>query len=256
MATAEQGPALQISGLSKRFGATIAVDQVNLTVPRGSFFGLVGLNGAGKTTTLSMSVGLLRPDRGSVRILGIDVWNDPVRAKTLFGVLPDGLSLPERLTGREVLTFLGLLRGLDERTVVERAQELLDVLDLTDSENTLVINYSTGMRKKIALATALLHGPRVLVLDEPFEAVDPVSAANIKAILKRFVARGGSVIFSSHVMATVEQLCDSLAVMNHGRIVTSGPIETVRAGLSLEDRFLTLVGERATGSEGLAWLAP
>jgi ABC-2 type transport system ATP-binding protein len=251
-----QPAALEVLGLYKRFDGTIAVDHIDLSVPHSSFFGLVGLNGAGKTTTLSMSVGLLRPDGGSASIFGIDVWDDPVEAKALFGVLPDGLSLPERLTGREVLTFLGLLRGLDETTVAQRAQELLEILDLTGAESTLVINYSTGMRKKIALATALLHGPRLLVLDEPFEAIDPVSAANIQFILKRFVANGGSVIFSSHVMATVEQLCDSLAVLHQGRVIAAGSLDVVRAGLSLEERFIALVGARIGSQEGLTWLAP
>jgi ABC-2 type transport system ATP-binding protein len=247
-------PALQVSGLVKRFGETLAVDHIDLTVPRRSFFGLVGMNGAGKTTTLSMAVGLLRPDAGSAHIAGVDVWADPVRAKTLYGVLPDGLSLPERLTGREVLTFLGLLRGLEPQTVQRRAQQLLEVLDLTHAESTLVIDYSTGMRKKIALATALLHAPRLLVLDEPFEAVDPIAAANIKVILQRFVARGGSVIFSSHVMPLVEQLCDALAVIHHGRVIAAGPLDEVRQGESLEQRFLGLVAGSRSGQQGLAWL--
>ncbi|MGW4792264.1 ABC transporter ATP-binding protein, partial [Nonomuraea sp. NPDC004297] len=176
-------PALEIKGLSKTFGDNTAVDHVDLSVPQGSFYGLVGQNGAGKTTTLSMAVGLLRPDAGSARIFGADVWTDPAKAKQLVGVLPDGMAMPERLTGREVLTYLGLLRGLSKEVVAERAEELLSVLELDSAEKTLVIEYSTGMRKKIGLATALLHAPRLLVLDEPFEAVDPVSAATIKTIL-------------------------------------------------------------------------
>jgi ABC-type uncharacterized transport system ATPase subunit len=147
-----QAPALQLEGLLKRFGDTTAVDHVDLTVPRGSFFGLVGPNGAGKTTSLSMAVGLLRPDAGSARIFGVDVWADPVRAKRLIGVLPDGMALPERLTGRELLTYLGLLRGLDEATVARRAQQLLEVLELDEVERAVVIDYSAGMRKKITLA--------------------------------------------------------------------------------------------------------
>jgi ABC-2 type transport system ATP-binding protein len=198
-------PALELDGLRKAFGDRTAVDSVGLTVAPGSFYGLVGPNGAGKTTTLSMAVGLLRPDAGSSLVFGVDVWESPQRAKAMLGVLPDGLALPEQLTGRELLSYLGQLRGLDRDTAARRAGELLDVLELGgDTERTLVINYSSGMRKKIGLATALLHAPRLLVLDEPLESVDPFSAATVKRILARFVARGGSVLLSSHVMALVE----------------------------------------------------
>jgi ABC-2 type transport system ATP-binding protein len=247
--------ALELAGLLKRFGGTVAVDHIDLEVPAGSFFGLVGPNGAGKTTSLLMAVGLLRPDGGTVRIFGRDVWADPVGAKALIGVLPDGMALPERLTGREILRYLGLLRGLPAAVVEQRTDELLGVLELDHAEDTAVIDYSTGMKKKITLATALLHSPRLLLLDEPFEAVDPVSAATIRTILQRFVAAGGSVIFSSHVMALVERLCDHLAVIDKGRVVTSGPLDAVRGSQSLEDAFVGIVGARAGGAEGLAWLA-
>jgi ABC-2 type transport system ATP-binding protein len=251
----DAAPALEIQGLYKRFGATVAVDDLWLSVPRGSFFGLVGPNGAGKTTSLSMAVGLLRPDAGEVRIFGLDVWRDPVRAKELVGVLPDGLSLPERLTGRELLTYTALLRGLDRATAAERAAELLGVLELAEAERTLVIDYSAGMRKKIGLATALIHAPKLLVLDEPFEAVDPVSASTIRTILARFVAAGGAVVLSSHVMELVEKLCDHVAVITRGRVVASGAVADVRGGGSLEQAFVHLVGGRTGGTEGLSWLA-
>lgn len=254
-AAGEHAPALQLTGLYKRFGETVAVDHVDLAVPRGSFFGLVGPNGAGKTTALSMAVGLLRPDDGTAQIFGVDLWRDPVRAKALIGVLPDGLALPERLTGRELLTYIGLLRGLDAVTVARRAEELLALLGLTKAEQTLVIDYSTGMRKKIGLATALLHAPTLLVLDEPFEAVDPVSAATVRTILQRFVTSGGSVVFSSHVMALVEQLCDHVAVISGGQVAATGPLAQVRDGKSLEEAFMDLVGVQTGGQEDLAWLA-
>jgi ABC-2 type transport system ATP-binding protein len=182
------------------------------------------------------------------------VWADPVAAKQLVGVLPDGLALPERLTGRELLNYLGLLRGLDRATVAARAQELLAVLELTEAEGTLVADYSAGMRKKITLATALLHTPRLLVLDEPFEAIDPVSAATIRTILRRFVEGGGSVVLSSHVMALVEQLCDHVGVIAKGRLAAAGTLEEVRGQGSLEDAFVRLVGARIS-TEGLSWLA-
>lgn len=248
-------PALEFSDLYKRFGDHVAVNHINLTVPQGSFFGLVGPNGAGKTTSLSMAVGLLRPDGGSARIFGRDVWIEPVEAKSLIGVLPDAMALPDRLSGREVLTYLGLLRGLTRDVVEQRTDELLQVLDLASAENTVVVDYSTGMRKKITLATALLHSPKLLVLDEPFEAVDPVSAATIRNILQRFVASGGSVVFSSHVMALVESLCDHVAVIAKGRVEAWGSLEDVRGGQSLEDAFVHIIGARANGTEGLSWLA-
>jgi ABC-2 type transport system ATP-binding protein len=244
-----------LSGLRKAFGNKVAVDRVDLVVPAGSFFGLVGPNGAGKTTSLSMAVGLLRPDYGTAQIFGVDVWADPERAKSLVGVLPDGLSVPERLTGRELLTYLGLLRGIDPATVAGRAHELLGVFELLEAERTLVIDYSAGMRKKIGLAMALLHAPRLLVLDEPFEAVDPVSAATIRTILQRFVASGGAVVLSSHVMALVEQLCTHVAVITRGAVVAAGAVADVRGEGSLEERFVQLVGGRTGGAEGLSWLA-
>ncbi|WP_042382340.1 ABC transporter ATP-binding protein [Streptacidiphilus melanogenes] len=253
--TGDSVPALRLRGLTKRFGEVVAVNSMDLTVPQGSFFGMVGPNGAGKTTALSMAVGLLRPDEGHAEVFGHDVWSDPIGAKSLIGVLPDGLALPDRLTGREVLTYLGLLRGMDRETVARRAGELLEVLELDGAEGTAVVDYSTGMRKKITLATALLHGPRLLLLDEPFEAVDPVSAATIRTILQRFVSGGGSVIFSSHVMALVEQLCDRVAVVSGGRVEAAGTLDDVRGSQSLDEAFVHIVGARTGGAEGLSWLA-
>jgi len=242
-------------GLSKRFGDTVAADRVDLVVPSGSFYGLVGPNGAGKTTSLSMAVGLLRPDTGTARVLGLDVWSDPERAKALVGVLPDALSYPERLTGRELLTYVGLLRGLARRVVAERTEELLSVLGLAEARDNLVVDYSTGMRKKIGLAAALLHAPRLLVLDEPFEAVDPVSAATIRTILARLVVSGGTVIFSSHVMPLVERLCSHVAVIARGKVLVAGTLAEVRAGRALDDVLVDLLHADIGGAEGLVWLA-
>jgi len=255
LADAEGVPALRIAGLAKSFGDTAAVSDVELTVGSGSFLGLVGPNGAGKTTLLSMAIGLLHPDRGTAFVLGQDVWSKSgsVKAKQLIGALPDGLALPQRLTGTELLSYLGLLRGMPEDVVRERAAELLDVLDLAHAGRTLIADYSTGMRKKIGLASALLHGPRVLVLDEPFEAVDPVSAAVVRAILDGFLAAGGTVVMSTHVMALVEQVCDQVAVMAHGRILRTGTLSAVRGGQTLEAAFADLVG--AAPTRGLSWFA-
>ena len=256
--TAESAPwALELKGLRRVFGDKVAVDDLDLNVPHGSFFGVVGPNGAGKTTALSMAVGLLRPSAGEAFVQGINVWSDPVEAKRRLGVLPDGLALPERLTGGELLTYWGRFRGLPKDVVASRVAELLRVLELQEAEQlgTLVGEYSTGMRKKIGLATALLHTPRVLVLDEPYEAVDPVSAQVLTRILRRFAAAGGSVVISSHVMALVEQLCDRVAIVAQGVVVAAGTLDEVRGGASLEDRFVELVGAPEIEDKELAWIA-
>lgn len=248
--------AVRTERLLKSFGHQVAVGGVDLVVPRGSFAGLVGPNGAGKTTTLSMVTGLLRPDGGVVHIDGLDVWRDPAQVKARIGVLPEGLRLFERLSGRELLSYNGQLRGIPKAEVEQRAEGLLRVMDLTESADKLVVDYSTGMRKKIGLAAALLHNPRVLFLDEPFEGVDPVSANTLVEVLRRYTASGSTVVFSSHVMELVERLCDWVSVMNRGQIVAQGPLDGVRAGRSLNEAFLALVGARGggEGKEGLSWL--
>ncbi|MFG1676278.1 ABC transporter ATP-binding protein [Micromonospora sp. NPDC049282] len=251
----DQHPALHLRGLAKRFDTKVAVAGVDLAVPTGSFYGLLGPNGAGKTTTLSMAVGLLRPDAGEARVLGYDVWADPVRAKSLLGVMPDGVRLFDRLSGAELLAYHGLLRGMDPAVVDQRAAELLDVLALSDAGRTLVVDYSAGMKKKIGLACALLHGPRLLVLDEPFEAVDPVSAALIRDILHRYVTGGGTVVFSSHVMEVVERLCSHVAILADGTIKRVGTLTEVRGDRSLEDVFVEVVGGRTATGEELSWLS-
>ncbi|MEV5240934.1 ABC transporter ATP-binding protein [Streptomyces cinnamoneus] len=249
-------PAVRIEGLWKRFGEQTAVAGVDLEIPAGQFIGLVGPNGAGKTTTLSMVTGLLRPDSGRVEIAGRDVWQDPAAVKARIGVLPEGLRMFERLSGRELLACTGRLRGLPGDEVDKRATQLLDVLDLAGSQHKLVIDYSTGMRKKIGLAAALLHNPEVLFLDEPFEGVDPVSAQTIRKVLERYTASGATVVFSSHVMELVESLCSWVAVLAAGRIRAHGPIAEVRGEApTLQDAFLSLVGGRAgADGENLDWL--
>ena len=246
--------ALSLSGLTKTFGAKRAVDGLDLEVRRGCMFGLVGPNGAGKTTTLSMATGLLRPDAGTARVLDRDVWTDPAAAKALMGVLPDGVRLFDRLTGAELLRYVGLLRQVPAADIASRSAELLDALGLREDRDTLVVEYSAGMTKKIGLACALIHAPRLLVLDEPFEAVDPVSGEGIRTILRGYARSGGTVVLSSHVMELVESLCDELAVVDRGRVLAGGTVEDVRAGSTLQQRFLDLVGFQAGGEEGLAWL--
>ena len=246
-------PAIEIRGLTKAFGQKVAVDRINLDIPSGSFYGLVGRNGAGKTTTISMVTGMLMPSEGTAYVRGIDMWAEPLKAKAHLGVLPDGVHLFDKLTGEQLITYSGYLHGIDKETVASRVKDLLTAMDLTDAAGRAVADYSAGMTKKIALAAALVHAPSVLILDEPFEAVDPVSAANIQDILRGFVASGGTVIISSHVMDLVQRLCDHVAVMDSGRILAAGTVDEVRAGMSLEERFVQLVGGR-TSSEGLSWL--
>lgn len=252
-APSQTGAAVEIRGLAKLFDDKVAVDRINLTIPSGSFYGLVGRNGAGKTTTISMVTGMLQPTEGTALIRGIDMWSEPLKAKAHLGVLPDGVHLFDKLTGEQLITYSGYLHGIDKETVDSRVKDLLAAMDLTDAAGRAVADYSAGMTKKIALAAALIHAPSVLILDEPFEAVDPVSAANIQDILRGFVASGGTVVISSHVMDLVQRLCDHVAIMDSGRILAAGTVDEVRAGVSLEERFVQLVGGR-TSSEGLSWL--
>ena len=247
-------PAVVIRGLWKRFDAKVAVAGIDLDIPHSCFFGLVGPNGAGKTTTIRMLTALLRPDAGQVWVEGHDVWQDPVGAKARIGVLPDEFKLFDRLTGVELLNYCGLLRGMAPTVVAERTTDLLGVLDLVNDADTLVVDYSTGMRKKIALAAALLHAPNVLFLDEPFESVDPIATRTIRTVLERYTDTGGTVVFSSHVMEVVERLCDRVGVMHQGRLIAEGATEELRAGRRLEDVFVDLVGARPTDTGALAWL--
>ena len=244
---------LAVSGLHKSFGRTVAVSGIDLEVRAGSFFGIVGPNGAGKTTTLSMVTGLLRPDAGTVTVNGIDVWGSPMAAKRIIGVLPDRLRLFDRLTGAQLLYYSGVLRGLDDVTVRQRAADLATAFGLEDALNRLVADYSAGMTKKIALACAMIHSPRLLVLDEPFESVDPVSAVNVTEILQKYVASGGTVVLSSHGMDLIQRVCDRVAIIVEGAVLASGTIDEVRGEKTLEERFIELAGGRKV-AEGMEWL--
>ena len=245
--------AVSIRGLYKQFGEKIAVNGLALDIPVGSFYGLVGPNGAGKTTTLNMVTGMLIPDYGSAMILGADVWSDVNHAKRIIGVMPQPDQIFDRLTGLQLLVYAGMLRNMRRDEVTGRAQDLLNAFDLADAANTMVTDYSAGMTKKICLAAAMIHSPRILVLDEPFESVDPVSSANLRDILAEYAQTGGTVIISSHVMSLVQRMCTHVAVINQGQVRAAGTVTEVAAGEDLEDRFLDLVGGRH-GAAHLAWL--
>lgn len=246
-------PALSLRGITKIFGDTRAVDGIDLTVPAGTFYGIVGPNGAGKTTTLSMIAGLLRPDRGAISVNGVDAAEDPLSAKRAMGVLPDRLRTFDRLTGRQLLYYYGILRGLPPAVVESRTADLARAFDLTDALGRVVADYSAGMTKKVMLAGAMIHSPRLLVLDEPFEAVDPVSSAIILDILGAYVAHGGTVVLSSHGMELVERVCTRVAVIVAGQVLAEGTIDEVRGELTLEQRFIELAGG-LSDVEGLEWL--
>jgi ABC-2 type transport system ATP-binding protein len=246
-------PAIEVRGLRKSFGDKEAVAGIDLQIAPGSFAGLIGPNGAGKTTSLSMMTGLLRPDAGQVLINGLDAWGDPVAAKAVIGVVTAEARLFERLSGAEMLEYAGRLRGMPADEARSRATQLLDVLDLAGEAKRLVADYSTGMRKKTSLGCALIHNPEVLFLDEPLEGVDPISADVIRRLLTRFVGSGSTVLFSSHVMELVEQVCDHVSIIDQGTIVATGTTQEIRGNKTLQQAFVDLVGSKAS-EEGLTWL--
>lgn len=242
------------------FGQKTAVNHLNLAVKRGEFFGFLGPNGAGKSTTIKMFTGLLRPTAGQTYVGGVSVWQDPLQARALMGVLPEYLNLYERLSGREFLTFAGHMYGVSKIDIQRRSEELLQVLTLSNDADKLVIDYSVGMRKKIALAAALIHRPQVLFLDEPFEGIDPVSSRVIREILNDLTRHGTTVFFSSHIMEVVERLCTRVGIINQGVLVAEGTLDELRSRASgdgrdatLEDVFMNIIGVRDEG-HNLSWL--
>ncbi len=250
--------------LRRTFGALVAVDNLDLKVERQQFYGFLGPNGAGKSTTIKMLTGLLRPTSGQIRIMGMDLAQNSVAVKARIGVVPEGLALFERLTGAQLLNFVGRMYGLDREVAAERTAELLEFMDLKDSANKLVADYSHGMKKKTALAAAVIHGPAVLFLDEPFEGVDAIAATTLKRLLQRFISHGGTVFLTSHVLEVVERLCTHIGIIRQGRMVAAGSLEELRAGvrvaghegsaLTLEEIFLQVVGGSKQDAEVLDWL--
>ncbi|MEO6236505.1 MAG: ABC transporter ATP-binding protein [Vicinamibacterales bacterium] len=249
--------AVETRGLARVFGSKRAVDGIDLQVPAGSLYGFLGPNGAGKSTTIKCLTGLLRPSAGEIRILGLDPLADPVEIKRRVGVVPEDLALFDRLTAAETLSFVAQVHGIPSDTFKPRSTDLLSLMDLTSAATTLVSDFSHGMRKKLALAAALLPAPRLLFLDEPFEGIDVVASRQIKDLLHSFVGRGGTVFLTSHILEIVERLSTHIGVIANGRIVAQGRIEDVRAGAhgqgTLEELFIQLVGGERPAAD-LQWL--
>jgi ABC-2 type transport system ATP-binding protein len=263
-------PAIATEALTRRFGELVAVQDVDLQVAPGQFFGFLGPNGAGKSTTIKMLTGLLAPSSGRIRILGLDFQDNPVEVKRQIGVVPEGMALFGRLTGAEYLNFVGRMYGLDRDTAAQRAGELLDFMQLADQPKKLVTDYSHGMQKKLALAAAVIHGPKVLFLDEPFEGVDAVAAGTLKSMLQSMIARGATIFLTSHVLEIVERLCSHVAIIQRGKLVAQGSLDELRSTgveahvgeegapaqvekLTLEQIFLRAVGG-ARAEQELSWL--
>jgi len=280
------GPAIATEHLTRRFGDLVAVQDVNLRVAPGQFFGFLGPNGAGKSTTIKMLTGLLAPTSGRMQILGIDLTQDSVEVKRQIGVVPEGMALFGRLTGSEYLNFVGRMYGLDRVTAAKRTAELLDFMQLVDQPKALVTDYSHGMQKKLALAAAVIHGPKILFLDEPFEGVDAIASNTLKSMLQNMIARGATIFLTSHVLEIVERLCSHVAIIHRGQLVAQGSLEELRAGveaqaaaaltaaphemgasheigtpapvpgekLTLEQIFLRIVGGTRRADQELSWL--
>jgi ABC-2 type transport system ATP-binding protein len=275
-------PAISTEHLTRRFGDLVAVQDVNLRVAPGQFFGFLGPNGAGKSTTIKMLTGLLAPTSGRMQILGVDLTQDSVEVKRQIGVVPEGMALFGRLTGSEYLNFVGRMYGLDRSTAAKRTAELLDFMQLVDQPKALVTDYSHGMQKKLALAAAVIHGPKILFLDEPFEGVDAIASNTLKSMLQNMIARGATIFLTSHVLEIVERLCSHVAIIHRGQLVAQGSLEELRAGveaqaaaaltaagalheigasapapgerLTLEQIFLRIVGGTRRADQELSWL--
>ena len=274
--TTPNSPAIVTDKLTRRFGpertGVVAVNQLDLTVQAGQFFGFLGPNGAGKSTTIRMLTGLLAPTAGRIHILGQDLGIHPVEVKRQIGVVPEGLALFDRLTGPEYLQFVGRMYGLGRQTTAHRTAELLEFMQLADRPKTLVSEYSHGMQKKLALAAAVIHAPKLLFLDEPFEGVDAIAAGTLKAMLSRMTARGATIFLTSHVLEIVERLCGHVGIIHQGRLVARGSLEELRRGIeaqtppeesqrpakqkiTLEEIFLEIVGGKRETEQELSWLA-
>jgi ABC-2 type transport system ATP-binding protein len=246
-------PALELVDLTKRFGDKIAVEGLSLSLEPGAFLGLLGRNGAGKSTTLKMVTGLLKPTSGRIRVLGLDLEADPLAVKRQIGAMPEDMALLDMLTGPQYLRFVGRMYGMPDALIDGRQAELFDTLDLAPGPKTLIADYSFGMKKKVALCAALIHGPKIVFLDEPFEGIDPVTSRTIKDILQSLQQSGVTLVLTSHILEVVEKLCPLIAILDEGRLKGFGSLDDLRQGSeSLEQLFVDLVGGAQKGA--LSWL--
>jgi ABC-2 type transport system ATP-binding protein len=247
-------PAIRVRNLRKLYGNKAAVDGLDLDVPRGSFFGFLGPNGAGKTTTIRMLMGLAPPTSGSIELLGLAMPDQAVEIKQKIGLVPDESLLFDQLTGAEYLEFVGRMYSLPRTVGRERTRELLDLFQLESASRKLIGEYSKGMRKRVAMAAALIHRPILFLMDEPFEGVDAVGARLMKDLLQDQVRQGGTIFLTSHVLEVVERLCDRVAIIHEGKLVLGGSMAELRLGSeTLEDTFVRVVGA-GNAPESLDWL--
>jgi len=249
-------PAIETVGLLRRFGSMLAVEGIDLQVNSGTFYGFLGPNGAGKSTTIKMLTGLLAPTSGSISVLGHNMLDKDasLRAKAEIGVVPENLALFDNLTARESLTFVGRMHLMPLATIRGRTEELLELLGLAAEYKKLTLEYSHGMKKKLALAAALLPNPKMLFLDEPFEGVDAVTSLIIRDLLQTYVARGATVFLTSHILEIVEKLCTHVGIIVKGRLVAQTSMEEIHSEGTLEQRFLKVAGGDAVEAKGLSWL--
>ncbi|MFO0600880.1 MAG: ABC transporter ATP-binding protein [Myxococcaceae bacterium] len=251
--TSSTPSALKLTQVTKRFGEKVAVDALSLDIAPGTFLGFLGRNGAGKSTTLKMATGLVDPTSGTIEVLGHDLRHSSLEARRLMGVMPEDMALLELLTGQQYLRFVGRMYGLDDGAIDRRGAELFDTLDLKPGPRTLVSDYSFGMKKKLALCAALIHGPKILFLDEPFEGIDAVTNRTIKDILQTLQSKGVTLVLTSHILEVVEKLCPLIAIIDEGKLKGYGTLEQIKQGAdSLESLFVSLVGGQQKGS--LSWL--
>jgi ABC-2 type transport system ATP-binding protein len=251
----ESAPAICVRELRKVYADKAAVDGLNLTVERGSFFGFLGPNGAGKTTTIRMLMGLAPPTSGSIEILGYGIPEHSLEARGRIGLVPDESLLFDHLTGPEFVEFVGRMYNLSRDVSRERARELMQLFELDTAGRKLIGEYSKGMRKRVAMAAALIHRPTLFLMDEPFEGVDAVGARLMKEILLDQVRQGATIFLTSHVLEVVERLCQRVAIIHEGRLVTEGSMDELRSGSeTLEDIFVRVVGAQARTTEALDWL--
>jgi ABC-2 type transport system ATP-binding protein len=266
--------AIATTGLTRRFGDFVAVDNINLQVAPGQFYGFLGPNGAGKSTTIKMLTGLLAPTSGSIQVLGLDFATNALEVKRQIGVVPEGMALFGRLTASEYLHFVGQMYGLDRSTTLQRTHELLEFMNLANESKKLITDFSHGMQKKLALAAAVIHGPKILFLDEPFEGVDAIAAGTLKQMLQGMIAKGATIFLTSHVLEIVERLCTHVAIINKGQLIANGSLDELRAGihtqapedsdgshtpsgvLTLEEIFIHTIGNQAgpASEQELSWL--